>query len=105
MKIGQQPDISPAAVQSAQPAATKAAGQGAAAAVKNDRKAPGEGVTVSTLARTLEATRSDDTSEVDLDKVNAVRQAIEQKTYTVNAEAIADKLLANAREMLNRSKS
>ena len=89
MKIGQQPDISPAAVQSAQPAATKAAGQGAAAAVKNDRKAPGEGVTVSTLARTLESASQGETADVDAKKVNSVRSAIQQGTYVVNAEAIA----------------
>ena len=34
-----------------------------------------------------------------------MRQAIEQNTFIVNPEAIADKLLANAREMLNRSAS
>ena len=105
MKIGQQPDLTPAAVQATQPATAKAAGQGAAAPVKNERKSPGVGVTVSSLARTLEATRSGDTPDVDMDKVNAMRQAIEQNTFAVNPEAIADKLLANAREMLNRTAS
>lgn len=60
-------------------------------------------MTVSELARTME--QSADAPELDMDKVNAVRQAIEQKTYVVNAGAIADKLLANAREMLNRTRS
>ena len=105
MKIGQQPDIAPAAVQATQPASAKASGQGVPAAVKNDRKSPGVGVTVSNLARTLEQTRGGDAPEVDMDKVNAVRQAIEQNTFLVNPEAIADKLLANAREMLNRTTS
>ncbi len=104
MKIGQQPDISPAVAQTTQPPA-RAAGQETPAPVKNERKSPGVGVTVSTLARTLEATRGDDTPEVDMDKVNAIRQAIEQKTFTVSPEAIADKLLANAREMLKRTTS
>lgn len=36
-------------------------------------------------------------------KVEAVRSAIEQGTYVVNPEVIADKLLANAQEMLNRT--
>ncbi len=102
MKIGHQPDISSAAVQATQPATAKAAGQNAPAAARNDRKAPGVGVTVSNLARTLEAHGSD-SADVDMEKVNAVRQAIEQKTFAVNPEAIADKLLGNAREMLNRS--
>ena len=104
MKIGQQPDISPAVAQSIQPANAKP-GQGTAPAARNDRKSPGVGVTVSDLARTLEATRAGDTSDVDLEKVNAVRQAIEENTFQVNPEAIADKLLANAREMLKRTDS
>lgn len=104
MKIGQQPDIAPAATQAIQPAAAKA-GQGTAPAAKNDRKSPGVGVTVSDSARTLEATRGNDTPDVDLEKVNAVRQAIENNTFLVNPETIADKLLANAREMLNRTNS
>ena len=102
MKIGQQPDIASAAVQASQSATARAAGQDAPAAAGNARKTPGVGVTVSDLARTLEAARSD-SADVDMDKVNAMRQAIEQNTFSVNPEAIADKLLANARDMLNRS--
>ena len=102
MKIGQPTDIASAAVQASQSATTKAAGQNAPAAASNDRKTPGVGVTVSNLARTLEASRSD-SADVDMVKVNAVRQAIEQKTFAVNPEAIAEKLLSNARDMLNRS--
>jgi negative regulator of flagellin synthesis FlgM len=104
MKIGQQPDMTPAAVQAGQ-AAQSAAPKVAQAAMplpKNDRKSPGVGVTVSEQARALE--QADTTAEVDSEKVNAVRQAIDQKTYTVNAETIADKLLANAREMLDATR-
>jgi negative regulator of flagellin synthesis FlgM len=101
MKIGQQPDNTPALGQVAQ-SATPKAGQSAAPVGKGDRKAPGVGVTVSSQTRALE--RSDNASDVDNSKVNAVRQSIEQKSFVVNAEAIADKLLANAREMLDRSK-
>ncbi|MEO8858434.1 MAG: flagellar biosynthesis anti-sigma factor FlgM [Burkholderiaceae bacterium] len=109
MKIGQQPDITPTqAVQATQPATAKAA-QGNGAPARNDRNerksAPGVGVTVSDLARTLEQTRGDGVADVDMDKVNAMRQAIAQNSFSVNPEAIADKLLANAREMLNRSAS
>jgi negative regulator of flagellin synthesis FlgM len=41
---------------------------------------------------------------VDTEKVNAIRSKIEQGTYTVNAKAIADKLLSNAREFLERNR-
>lgn len=36
----------------------------------------------------------------DAEKVERVRQAIANGTYTINPEAIADKLIANARELL-----
>lgn len=98
MKIGQQPDNTPAVGQ----AATSKTSQAVTPAGKNERKSPGVGVTVSSQARALE--RSGTAAEVDTNKVNALRLAIEQKNYMVNPEAIADKLLANAREMLDRSK-
>jgi negative regulator of flagellin synthesis FlgM len=60
---------------------------------------------VSTLARTLAASRSDETADVDTEQVDSVRAAIQNGTYKVNPEAIADKLLANAQEMLNRTRN
>lgn len=101
MKIGQQPEIAAATGQAAQSAPPKVA-QATTPAPKNDRKPPGVGVTVSPQARAIE--QAGTSADVDAEKVNAVRQAIEQKTYTVNAENIADKLLANAREMLDASR-
>jgi negative regulator of flagellin synthesis FlgM len=56
------------------------------------------------MARTLSATKTGDTAVVDMAKVNQVKSAIEKGTFVVNAEAIADKLLSNASEMLNGSK-
>jgi len=101
MKIGQQPEITPAAGQSAQSAASKVA-QSAAPLPSNDRKLPGVGVTVSPQARALE--QADGAADVDAEKVSAVRQAIDQKSYVVNPETIADKLLANARDMLDATR-
>ena len=39
----------------------------------------------------------------DAEKVASMKQALNNGTYTVSAEAIADKLLANAREVLGRA--
>ncbi len=101
MKIGQPNDHSIASTHNSQSAAVKASPE-AANAVRNERKTPGVDVKVSTLAQGLEKATG---ADVDLEKVEAVRQAIANKTYTVNPEAIAEKLLANAREMLQRSSS
>ena len=63
----------------------------------------GVAVTVSTLARSLEA-GSGASSDIDTAKVNAMRTAIAQKTYKVNPEVIADRLLSNAQELLKRTR-
>jgi negative regulator of flagellin synthesis FlgM len=41
----------------------------------------------------------------DAEKVARVKQAIDNGSYKVNAEAIADKLIANAQEVLGRKVS
>ena len=67
-------------------------------------QAAGVAVTVSSLARSLEASSRGEAPDVDMAKVNSVRSAIADGTYVVNPEAIADKLLSNAQEMLTRSR-
>lgn len=103
MKIGQPNDPSVAITHNSQAAAVKSSPE-AANAVRNERKTPGVDVKVSTLARSLDKAAAAE-PEVDMEKVNAIKQAIADKTYSVNPEAIAEKLLANAREMLQRSAS
>jgi negative regulator of flagellin synthesis FlgM len=102
MKIGQPSDNSVPVNSTASQAASKG-GQGVvvAEAAKTSAQSTGVAVTVSTLARTLEASKRGE-AEVNVEKVKAVRSAIQQGTYVVNAEAIADKLLSNAQEMLER---
>lgn len=103
MKIGQPNDPSVAIASNSQSAAAKV-GPEAANVARNERKAPSASVTVSALARGLDKAGSAE-PDVDIDKVNAMKQAIADKTYSVNPGAIADKLLANAREMLQRTSS
>jgi negative regulator of flagellin synthesis FlgM len=52
----------------------------------------------------METSNRGEAPDVDMAKVNAVRSAIADGTYVVNPEAIADKLLSNAQEMLTRSR-
>lgn len=67
-------------------------------------EAPNEaGVTVSLSAtsQTISASVARAGTDVfNAKKVEAMKTAIENGTFTVNSEAIADKLLSNAREML-----
>ena len=41
--------------------------------------------------------------DFDADKVDKVKQSIDNGTYQVDAEVIVDKLIANAQELLKRS--
>jgi negative regulator of flagellin synthesis FlgM len=107
MKIGQPSDnsIPVSSTASAPQKGVQNASSAATSAAAKSTQSAGVAVTVSTLARTLEAVRPGETAEVDSVKVNAVRSAIQQGTYVVNAEAIADKLLSNAQEMLDRTRN
>jgi negative regulator of flagellin synthesis FlgM len=106
MKIGQPKDLPVVPTTPTAPvdsAATTKAGAGAAATASQTASSAGVAVTVSTQTRALEQANRGESADMDMDKVNAVRASIEQGTYVVNPEVIADKLLANAQEMLNRT--
>jgi len=60
---------------------------------------PSAKVELSTAAASLNASGS----EFDADKVDRIAAAIREGRYHVNAEAIADKLIANAQELLVRT--
>lgn len=45
------------------------------------------------------------TGDFDADKVHAVRAAIDQGQFHVDAQAVANKMLANAQEILSRSRA
>ena len=106
MKIGQKPELPGAlpptgpAKQAKSPAAGTAEG-----AAKDALAAPAAGVpvTVSASVRGLDAAARS-TADFDAGKVKAVRAAIEKGTFSVDAEAIADKMLSNAQEILSRSR-
>ena len=107
MKISTSPDsLIGAGTGVPSPAAKPGPGPAAAntAAAKGTQTA-GVAVTVSSLARSMELASRSDPGDVDTAKVNAMRAAIAQGTYVVNPGAIADKLLANAQEILNRRRN
>jgi negative regulator of flagellin synthesis FlgM len=106
MKINSPADI-PSAAAALKNANTPKPGQGAAASASNtaaqSTRSAGVAVTVSTLARSLETSEATQPGDIDMAKVASVKSAIEDGTFVVNPEAIADKLLSNAQEMLNRT--
>ncbi len=106
MKIGPSADNS-MQVQSGGTAASQKTARSASAAANNGAtqgaRSAGVAVTVSNLARGLEKAGRGDSAVVATQKVASIRSAIQQGTYVVNPEAIADKLLSNAQEMLNRT--
>jgi negative regulator of flagellin synthesis FlgM len=102
MKIGQSADLTIPVSQTNTPNAQKA-GEEAAATAKSTASSVGVSVSVSNLARSLEKPEVSAPGDIDTAKVNKVKAQIQDGTYVVNPEAIADKLLSNAQELLNRT--
>lgn len=80
--------------------AAEAATQSTQRAASGGAAAGGVPVTLSNTARTADASRS--ASDFNAAKVKAIKATIENGTFRVNAEAVADKLLGNAYETLSR---
>ncbi len=95
MKIGPldtKPPVAPATSERKGPAAeAAAAGTGGEASAK---------VALSPEASLLSKLAADPT--FDTEKVERIAQAIRDGTFKINAEAIADKLIVNAEELLGR---
>ena len=70
-----------------------------------DKISTGTPVTVSAAARSLDAGAVSAGSGIDETKVAAMRAAIADGSFTVNAGAIADKMLSGAQEFLSRARS
>lgn len=63
--------------------------------------APSAQVAISSAAAKLSASNAADDGSFDAAKVARISQAISEGKFTVNANAIADKLVANAQELLS----
>jgi negative regulator of flagellin synthesis FlgM len=110
MKIGTPPELpgvstqtGPAAKQARSPAAAAedAAQRAASTQATNAPAATASSVTVSSLAAQALGAGTRSPADFDANKVKAVRSAIEKGTFKVDAEAVADKMLANAAEILS----
>ncbi len=78
--------------------AAKAGKAGAAASSNESSK-----VELSNAASSLISGTSADDGSFDAEKVARIASAIEKGEFKINADAIADKLIANATEMLGRT--
>lgn len=79
---------------------TEKAGSKPAGSARPSVAGSGVPVSVSALTRTLVQPSADADGDIDTKKVQDVRSAIANGSYKVNAGAIADKMLANAQELL-----
>lgn len=79
----------------------KSTSTAAAATTTGSKTEPSAKVAISPQASALAATADD--GSFDAAKVERVSQAIKEGTFKPNPDAIADKLIANAQELLTRT--
>ncbi|MDT8999303.1 flagellar biosynthesis anti-sigma factor FlgM [Paucibacter sp. APW11] len=103
MKIGNSPEkLASTAVATERHGGTSEAGRTQAnAGAKKGPEASAQ-IALSSTASSLLNGVSDEGS-FDAEKVKRITQAISEGKFSVNADAIADKLIANAQEMLSRA--
>ena len=104
MKIGPKPELPSSAVQAGTAKQQAKAAAPTAQLAKGSVAAAAAGVPV-TLSRAVMEPIGRSTDDFDAGRVKAMRAAIENGTFKINAEAIADKLLAGAQEMLSPLRS
>ena len=101
MKIGNSPDANPAAkVERAASRKPEAPATAETARPNASAPAPSAQVEISSTAK-LAASLGGDDGSFDAAKVARISQAITEGKFTINANAIADKLVANAQELLD----
>lgn len=105
MKIGNSPEggSSPAKVAEQRPAARKpeASVSTEAARPAAPAPAPSAQVAISNAAKLAASAGAGDDGSFDAAKVDRIAKAISEGKFTINANAIADKLVANAQELLD----
>lgn len=83
-----------------------ATAKGGSKAAQTSSKSAQDTVQLSGVSAHIQALENGiaDASGFDAAKVEAIKQAISEGRFTINAEAIADKLIASTRELLAHQK-
>ena len=102
MKIGHPADTAAAAALAQSRVATTDAGKAATPTAAAEPEA-GTQIALSSTAATLRSGNADAAGDFDAAKVSRIAQAIADGSFKVNPEAIADKLIANAQELLSKT--
>jgi negative regulator of flagellin synthesis FlgM len=100
MKIGQ--TAATPNVASVGSAATSARGPQEGERAGSTARAEGSESSTVALSSTARALMDGADGSFDAEKVERVRQSISDGTYKINADAIADKLIANAQDVLGK---
>ena len=104
MKIGNSPEGTASTVKAEQrPAARKADAAATTDAARSAAAtpAPSAQVALSSAAKIAASAVGSDDGSFDAAKVDRIAKAISEGKFTVNANAIADKLVANAQELVS----
>lgn len=105
MKIGNSPEGSGSSTKvESRPAARKPEASGSNDIVRTSTTsapAPSTQVAISSTAKLAASAAGSDDGSFDAAKVDRIAKAISEGKFTVNARAIADKLVANAQELLD----
>ncbi len=104
--IGEKTAATPAAANGTTAAADSAKATATAAATSSASAIPSKADPSAKIAISSEATQllsKQGSSDFDAEKVARISQQIENKTFKINPEAIADKLISNAKEVLTKT--
>ncbi len=108
MKVGQNTNIEMLAAKVQQNATQQAqqskSGTAAEVVQQTRSNAAGVPVTVSNSVRSLDQ-NAKSSSDVDMAKVNAIREAIANGTFKVNASVVADKMLVDTAALLGAARA
>ncbi|WP_077035424.1 flagellar biosynthesis anti-sigma factor FlgM [Pelomonas sp. KK5] len=108
MKIGTSHESAAAAVNAEKPAPAKggrAAASGASPAASATDAAPEASAQLELSSTAASLLNASDDGSFDAAKVARISQAIADGKFTINADAIAGKMLSNAQELLGRNNS